>query len=188
MLPTARRDIPEPSTDGIPDSRGARLHAGPPYRSLRQRRRQRCHHRGRLPLQEDVGHVLREECGLRIDLDDRDWLHADHSKHVGERIPELNLGWQPNLVLIDGRRSTVNWDGRGDYVYPNTIMASGDMVAIDAEAVRILKQYPANNRLDIPINEIEQLRGAENVGLGSIQSDVVAVAASTRTEQKGINE
>jgi len=123
-----------------------------------------------------------------IDLDDREWLHAEHSKHVGERVPELNLGWQPNLVLIDGRRSTVNWDGRGDYVYPNVIMASGDMVAIDAEAVRILKQYPANNRLDIPINEIEQLRGAENLGLGSIQSDVVAAAANTRTEQKGISE
>jgi len=123
-----------------------------------------------------------------IDLDDRDWLHADHSRHVGERIPELNLGWQPNLVLIDGRRSTVSWHGRGEYVYPNVILASGDMVAIDAEAVRILKTFPGKNQLDIPLNEMEQLRGAEALGLGSIQSDVLEAPANIRTEQDGISK
>ena len=53
-----------------------------------------------------------------IDLQDRDYLHAE-ARQTEAKVAELNLGWQPNLVLIDGRRSTVAWHGRGDYVFPN---------------------------------------------------------------------
>jgi len=120
-----------------------------------------------------------------IGLDDRDRLHIDRSG-MADRIPELNLGWQPNVILIDGRRSTVSWHGRGNYVYPNVVMASGDMVAIDAEAVRILKQYPGDNRLNVPLQNIEQLRGATAVGLGTLDASVVEAPARTATEQQGI--
>jgi len=121
-----------------------------------------------------------------ISAEDREVLHEDR-ENVGRKIPELNLGWQPDLVLIDGRRSTVSWHGRGDYVYPNVIMASGDMVAIDAEAVRILKGFPAENRLDLPLEEIEQLCGAQALGLGSIQSMVMEAEPISSTEQPDIN-
>jgi len=121
-----------------------------------------------------------------ISAEDREVLHEDR-ENVGRKIPELNLGWQPDLVLIDGRRSTVSWHGRGDYVYPNVIMASGDMVAIDAEAVRILKSFPAENRLDLPLEEIEQLCGAQALGLGSIQSMVMEAEPISSTEQPDIN-
>jgi len=121
-----------------------------------------------------------------ISAEDREILHEDR-ENVGRKIPELNLGWQPDLVLIDGRRSTVSWHGRGDYVYPNVIMASGDMVAIDAEAVRILKTYPADNRLDLPLEEIEQICGAAALGLGSIESVVLEAEANRSTEQPDIH-
>ena len=109
----------------------------------------RCHSTGRYTaaLKLSVGWISSAE---------RERLHEDR-ENVGRKIPELNAGWQPNLVLVDGRRSTVGWHGRGEYVYPSVIMASGDMVAIDSEAVRILKTYPAENRLDVPVAEIEQL-------------------------------
>ncbi len=57
-------------------------------------------------------------------------LHEDRNK-VEFRIVDLNLGCQPDLVLTDGRRSAVAWHGRGEYVFPNVVIASGDIVAVD---------------------------------------------------------
>jgi len=122
-----------------------------------------------------------------IDLQDRDFLHEDRET-VEAKVAELNLGWQPKLVLIDGRRSTVTWHGRGEYVYPNVIMASGDMVAIDTEAVKILKQFPGKNHLDIPIKGMGQLKVAQEHHLGSMDYIVVEAPANTRTEQEGIQD
>jgi uncharacterized protein (DUF362 family) len=118
-----------------------------------------------------------------IDLKDREFLHEDRDQ-VEAKVAELNLGWQPNLVLIDGRRSTVTAYGRGEYVYPNVILASGDMVAIDAEAVKILRQFPEENGLDVPLDEMGQLRVAQGHGLGSADYAVVKAPARTRTEQQ----
>lgn len=138
----------------------------------------RCHSAGRFSAS------LKLAVGW-IDLEDRDFLHED-TETVEAKIAELHLGWQPNLVLMDGRRSTVMWHGRGDYVYPNVIMASADMVAIDTEAVKILKQFPEKNRLDIPIEEMGQLKMAVEHGLGSMDYILVEAPAHTRTEQEGL--
>jgi len=138
----------------------------------------RCHSTGRFSAS------LKLSVGW-IDLDDRDYLHEDRET-VEAKVAELNLGWQPNLILMDGRRSTVTWHGRGEYVYPNMIMASGDMVAIDTEAVKILKQFPEENRLDVPLEEMGQLRVAQEHGLGSMDYVVVKAPAHTRTEQEDI--
>jgi uncharacterized protein (DUF362 family) len=138
----------------------------------------RCHSAGR------YSGALKLSVGW-IDLEDRDYLHEDRET-VEAKVPELNLGWQPNLVLVDGRRSTVGWQGRGDYVYPNVIMASGDMVAVDTEAVKMLKRYPERNRLDIPLEEIGQIKAAVQLGLGSMDYDLVEAAANIGTEQEGL--
>ena len=119
-----------------------------------------------------------------IDLEDRDFLHSDRDT-VEVKVAELNLGWQPNLVLIDGRRSTVTRHGRGDYVYPNVILASGDLVAIDAEAVGILKQFPEDNRLGIPVEDMGQISQALRHDLGSLDYTVVKAPANKRTSQAG---
>ncbi len=120
-----------------------------------------------------------------IDLKDREFLHADRAT-VEAKVAELNLGWQPNLALIDGRRSTVTRYGRGAYVYPNVIMASGDMVALDTEAVKILKRYPEENGLDVPLKEMGQLETAQAYGLGSMDYVLLEAAAHTHTEQEAI--
>lgn len=138
----------------------------------------RCHSAGR------YSGALKLSVGW-IDLEDRDYLHED-KETVEAKIAELNLGWQPDLALMDGRRSTVAWHGRGDYVYPNVIMASGDMVALDTEAVKTLKQYPEQNRLDIPLEEIGQIKSAAAHGLGSMDYILVEASAHTRTEQEGM--
>lgn len=120
-----------------------------------------------------------------IDLQDREFLHRDRDM-VEAKIAELNLGWQPNLILIDGRRSTVAWHGRGEYIYPNMILASGDMVAIDAEVVKVLKEYPGDNKLGVPLQEMGQLKVAQVHGLGLVDSVLLKAEAKTRTEQEAI--
>ena len=123
-----------------------------------------------------------------IDLQDREFLHAVAGFETEAKVAELSLGWQPNLVLIDGRRSTVAWNGRGEYVYPNVVMASGDMVAIDTEAVKILKQYPERNKIDIPLEELGQLKMAQEHGLGSMDYILVEAPAHTHTIQESISD
>ncbi|MBE3132004.1 MAG: DUF362 domain-containing protein, partial [Acidobacteria bacterium] len=131
-----------------------------------------------------------------IDLEDRLILHGgpegdekDSAASHEAKIAELNLGWQPDLVLIDGRRSIVDRTGRttgqtgSQYVYPNVVMASGDMVAVDAEAVRILKQIPAPNNIGVPLREMGQLAVAEAHRLGSIDALVLEAPANAKTTQ-----
>jgi uncharacterized protein (DUF362 family) len=117
--------------------------------------------------------------------DDREILHSDKTCTEG-RLAELNLAWQPNLVVVDGRRSTVAWHGRGEYVCPNVIMASGDMVAIDTEVVKILKTFPENNRIsNIAVEDLQALRTAVEHGLGSMDYALVEAPANLWTEQEG---
>jgi uncharacterized protein (DUF362 family) len=120
-----------------------------------------------------------------IDSAARDYLHEDPAT-TEFKIPGLNLAWQPSLVLMDGRRTTVTWHGRGDYVFPNVIMASGDMVAIDTEAVKILKEYPERNRLDVPLGEMGQFAAARELDLGSMNYLVVQAPARLQTEEQGM--
>jgi len=58
---------------------------------------------------------------------------------------------------------------------PNLILASGDMVSIDVEGVRILKSYNAKNRLDGSIWEIPQIRHAAEIGIGAKTDDDIYV-------------
>ena len=113
---------------------------------------------------------------------DREELHEDGHTHE-QKISDLHLGWQPDLVMIDGRRSTVTPSGRGEYVYPNVVMASGDMVAIDAEAVKLLKEFPEDNELDIPLEEMGQFRRGVELGLGSLDYKLREAPANTTTDQ-----
>jgi uncharacterized protein (DUF362 family) len=138
----------------------------------------RCHSAGRYSASMKLG------VGW-IDLEDRDFLHED-THTVENKISELHLGWLPNLVLVDGRRSTVSWHGRGEYVYPNVVLASGDMVAVDSVAVRMLQTYPEKNRLDIPVEEMGQIHTALEHGLGSCESIVVETSGHRTTEQEGM--
>jgi uncharacterized protein (DUF362 family) len=70
-------------------------------------------------------------------------------KNLEQKVVEINLFRQPDLIILDGRKAFVSGGPeRGELVEPGIIMASGDMVAIDVEALKVLKSYPAQNRLD----------------------------------------
>jgi len=137
----------------------------------------RCHSSARFSasLKLSVGFISPE---------DREILHSDKAK-TEAMVAENNLGWQPDLVVVDGRRSTVSWHGRGAYVYPNVIMASGDMVAVDSETVKILKTFSTKNRIQMDVAELDTLRIAQEHGLGSMDYTLLEAEGHERTEEEG---
>jgi uncharacterized protein (DUF362 family) len=83
-----------------------------------------------------------------------------------ERVAELASTVTPDLVLVDGRSAFV----RGGPCYglarrPNVLLASGDRVALDVEAIRVLQRYPECSLKKDPWQE-RQIREAIRLGLG----------------------
>jgi uncharacterized protein (DUF362 family) len=71
-----------------------------------------------------------------------------HMGHLEQKVAEINLFRQPDLIIMDGRKAFVSGGpAKGEEVDPGIIMASGDMVAIDLEALKVLQSYRADNRL-----------------------------------------
>ncbi len=92
-------------------------------------------------------------------------LHA--LGHLEEKIAEINLIYKPNLIILDGRKAFVTLGPeKGELVEPNILMAGTDRIAIDVEALKILKSYPAENYLGGDIWQLTQIKRAVELGLG----------------------
>jgi uncharacterized protein (DUF362 family) len=99
-----------------------------------------------------------------------------HSIHLEEKIAELNLAVRPHLIVMDGRKCFVTGGpDKGLVEEPNLILASGDRIAIDVEALKVLKSYRANNRLDMDVWEFPQIKHAIKLGLGIKSENEVQV-------------
>lgn len=73
---------------------------------------------------------------------------AMHVRNLEQKVVEINLAWQPDLTIIDGRKAFISGGpDKGEVAEPQVILASGDMVAIDVEALKVLLSYKASNRL-----------------------------------------
>jgi uncharacterized protein (DUF362 family) len=73
---------------------------------------------------------------------------ALHARHLSQKIAEISLCWQPDLIVMDGRKAFVSGGpDKGQLVEPGLVLASGDLVAIDVEAMKILLAYRARNKL-----------------------------------------
>ncbi len=100
---------------------------------------------------------------------------ALHVRNLEQKAAELNLVWQPDLIIMDGRKAFVSaGPERGELVEPGVIIASGDMVAIDVEGLKILGSYPAKNRLMSDPYDSPQIATALKHGLGAREYEVVA--------------
>lgn len=102
-------------------------------------------------------------------ISDRYILHTFGK--LEERIADFNQIVHPDLIIMDGRKSFITKGPNvGDIVKPGVILASGDRVAIDIQAVKILKSYKKylkKNRLDMPILKMPQISRALQLKLGS---------------------
>ncbi len=99
-----------------------------------------------------------------------------HIRYREEKLAEINLCWQPDLIVMDGRKAFVTGGPhQGQVVEPGVILASGDIVAIDVEAVNILLSYKARNKLMEDPWQIPQIKIALDHGLGATKDGYVLV-------------
>ena len=79
---------------------------------------------------------------------------------------------------MDGRKCfTTGGPDVGHVEEPNIILASGDRIAIDVEALKILKSYKASNKLGMPVWEFPQIKHAVELELGVRSEDEILVVS-----------
>ena len=102
-------------------------------------------------------------------------LHG--SPHMRKMIAEINLGYQPQLILMDGVE--VFTDGgpmTGEKKTANVILAGKDRVAIDAVGLAVLKDLGSNETImNNKIFEQEQIKRAVEIGLGVTGPDEIQI-------------
>jgi len=115
------------------------------------------------------------------------------SPDMRRMIAELNTGYRPQLVLLDGVDAfTDGGPGRGTLAHPQVMIAGDDRVAVDAVGLAVLKEVGANAAImGRKIFEQEQIARAVELGIGAespaqIQlvtgdADSAAYAAKLRT-------
>ncbi|MEM3459131.1 MAG: DUF362 domain-containing protein [Candidatus Bathyarchaeia archaeon] len=89
-----------------------------------------------------------------------------HMRHLEEKIADLNLVVRPSLIIMDGRKCFINGGPAcGELREPNIVLASGDRVAIDVEALRIIEGYEGASLKEDPWS-YTQIHRAVELGLG----------------------
>ena len=89
-----------------------------------------------------------------------------HLSHLKEKLVDLNLVVQPNLIIMDGRLCFISGGPfSGEVRAPNLVLASGDRIAIDVEAIKVIAGFENSNLNDTPWN-YTQIKHATKLGLG----------------------
>jgi uncharacterized protein (DUF362 family) len=93
------------------------------------------------------------------------------SFHLGgnlqQKAAEVNLCWQPHLIIMDGRKSFVSGGpDKGRLAHPGLVLASGDLVATDIEGMKALIENGAQDNLPADPWKLPQIVTALKHGLG----------------------
>src|SRR5512141_2496895 len=94
-------------------------------------------------------------------------MHA--SPDMRRMIAELNTGYRPNLIVLDGVAAfTDGGPSRGELKAGNVMIAGDDRIAVDAVGLAMLKLLGANEAImSRKIFEQEQIARAVALGLGA---------------------
>jgi len=112
-----------------------------------------------------------------LDIRKRQWLHADNDK-LEVKIAELNKTITPHLIIMDARKAfSSGGPARGRVVFPNSILASGDRITMDVEALKILMSYLGDNLLDMKdVWQYVQIKRAVELDIGAKSDDEIEFA------------
>jgi uncharacterized protein (DUF362 family) len=92
---------------------------------------------------------------------------AYHGRLLQEKLAEVNLWRQPDLIIMDGRKAFISGGPyKGQTAEPGLILVSTNQVAIDVEAIKILIKAGAKSFPDNPWT-LPQIDAAVKAGLGS---------------------
>lgn len=111
---------------------------------------------------------LKLSVGVMHRADRGKYLHAFNHIFVAQMAAEINLPLQPDLVIMDGRRSFVaGGPSQGELVKPGVILVTGDQVANDVQGIRVLQEwYPSMTANKIGMYAWYQKQIAQAVKLG----------------------
>lgn len=102
------------------------------------------------------------------------------SPDMRRMIAELNTGYQPQLIVLDGVDAfTDGGPSRGELKAGNVMIAGHDRVAVDAVGVAMLKRLGSNQAImGRRVFEQEQIARAVELGLGASGPDAIEIVAS----------
>jgi uncharacterized protein (DUF362 family) len=99
-----------------------------------------------------------------------------HARYLLLKIAEISLAWQPDLIVMDGRKAFVSGGpDKGQLAEPGLVLASGDLVAIDVEAMKVILTYQAKNKLTPDPWQSPEIVTALKHGLGAGRGDYVVL-------------
>ena len=91
-----------------------------------------------------------------------------HARRLEQKVVDLASYFQPSLIVMDARKCFVTGGPMsGGLECSGFILASGDMVSIDVEGVKILQSYGARNRLGGNVWDLPQIAHAVELGIGA---------------------
>jgi uncharacterized protein (DUF362 family) len=98
-------------------------------------------------------------------------------------IAELNLGFKPQVIVMDGVNAFVDGGpSEGKMVEGGVIVAGTDRVAVDAVGVAILKELGSNDSImNCRIFEQDQIRRAAELGLGAKGAEDIELVAGDKS-------
>lgn len=97
------------------------------------------------------------------------------SPDMRKMIAEINLGYKPQLIVLDGIEAFVDGGpSMGKRKRANLFLAGDDRVAVDAVGIAVLKELGSNNAImERKIFEQEQIKRAVELGLGITSPDQI---------------
>jgi len=99
-----------------------------------------------------------------------------HARHLEQKVAEISLCWQPNLILMDARKAFLSsGPAKGQLAEPGLLLACGDLVAIDVEAMKVLLTYKAKNRLPADPWQLPRIVTALRHSLGAGKNGYIVV-------------
>jgi uncharacterized protein (DUF362 family) len=106
-----------------------------------------------------------------------------HLWQLREKLADLNLAITPDLIVMDGRRCFISGGpATGELREPNLVLASGDRVAIDVEALKVIQSYPGHGLKKDPW-ELTMIRRAVELGLGAASEAAYQVVTEVTERQ-----
>jgi uncharacterized protein (DUF362 family) len=91
-----------------------------------------------------------------------------HARNLQPKIADLASYFNPDLIVMDARTCFVEGGpSSGTCSSPGVILASGDMVSVDVEGVKLIQCCNAENKLDMDVWDIPQIKRAVEIGMGA---------------------
>lgn len=133
------------------------------------------------------GGVFTMSLKLSVGLTPKKLMRELHySPDMRKMIAELNLGYKPQLIVLDGVEAFVDGGpSMGTKKKANVFIAGWDRVAIDAVGVAVLKELGSNEAIiRRKIFKQEQVARAVELGLGINKPDLIDFITSNKPSRE----